>query len=32
MFVHIITITLLWLAKSSENSAQRQMRSGMLYL
>lgn len=32
MLVRIITITLIWLAKSSENSAKRQMRSGMLYL
>ena len=32
MFVRIITFTLLWLAKSSENSAKRQMRSGMMYL
>jgi len=32
MFVRIITFTLLWLTKSSENSAKRQMRSGMMYL
>ena len=32
MFVSIITFSLLWLAKSSENSAKRQMRSGMMYL
>ena len=32
MFVRIMTLTLLWLAKFSENSAKRQMRSGMMYL
>lgn len=32
MFVRIITFILLWLAKSSENPAKRQMRSGMMYL
>ena len=32
MFVRIITFTLLWLSKTSENPAKRQMHSGMMYL